>query len=149
MKMASHHLPLSRLLAILLMLCAVGCTVLFVSPYDEKFDQGVSDLQQKTEVFLAKIAKSKATHSNSGDFYTDARGEIEALRSRALVYGEDKNKGTLAELDLLQKAFEQMEQYHRAGPITGSGYEAMRNTLGAHFRALLQIEVHKKRSLNH
>lgn len=63
------------------------------------------------------------------------------LRSRAELYGAEKNKGTLDNLNRLDTAFSDLEEAHRAGPLTNPAYA---NTMDIHFQSLLQIELHKK-----
>lgn len=146
------HLPPSALrrctaVALLpLLLFFASCAVRFVAPYDDVFDRQVSDFHQKTAVFLARMNSTRGTHAANRGFYSEADGTIEVLRSRAGLYDEAKNRGTLKALELLEQAFDDVEEIHRAGPIVGDGYRAVRNTLSVHFRALLQIELHKKHS---
>jgi hypothetical protein len=139
---------LGRRCALLLLplLLFAGCVVSFVAPYDEVFDRQVSEFHQRTAVFLAQMNSTRGSHAANRAFYSEAEATIEVLRSRASLYDEAKNRGTLKELDLLEKAFSDVEEIHRAGPIVGDGYRAVRNTLSVHFRALLQIELHKKHS---
>jgi hypothetical protein len=123
-----------------------GCAVSFVAPYDEVFDRQVSEFHQHTSLFLARMNSTRGTYAANRAFYAEADGTIEVLRSRASLYDEKKNAGTLKEIALLEQAFRDVEEIHRAGPIVGDGYRAVRNTLSVHFRALLQIELHKKHS---
>lgn len=119
---------------------------MFVAPYDEVFDRQVSEFHQKTATFLARMNSTRGSYEANRAFYSEAEATIEVLRSRASLYSEAKNSGTLKELDLLQQAFKDLEDAHRAGPIVGAGYLASRNTISMHFRAILQIELHKKHS---
>lgn len=141
--------PVLRRFAVLWLLplfLLAGCAVNFVAPYDEVFDRQVSELHQNTAVFLARMHATRGSYSSNRGFYSEAAGSIEVLRTRASLYGEKKNSGTLKELDLLEQAFNDLQEIHRAGPIVGDGYRAVSNTLSVHFRALLQIELHKKHS---
>jgi hypothetical protein len=123
-----------------------GCAVSLVAPYDEIFDRQLGELQLRTDVFLAQMNATRGSYSANRSFYPEAFGTVEALRARAEVYGAAKNKGTLTELDALAQAFRDLQEYHEAGPVVGDGYQAIRNTIDVHFRALLQIELHKKHS---
>jgi hypothetical protein len=136
----SRPLPLVALLVISLL---VGC-VSFVAPYDASFDEEVSALHRRTEVFLAEVQLTGSRHSSHLDFYADAFGTLAALRARAELYGAQKNAGTLAILAELDTAFHQLEAYDRAGSIRGKGTEALRKTIGIEFAALQQVELHKK-----
>jgi len=128
------------------LLFLASCAVSFVAPYDEVFDRQVSEFHQETAVFLARMLSTRGTYAANRTFYAEADGTIEVLRSRASLYDEKKNAGTLQQLALLEQAFDDVAEIHRAGPMVGDGYRAVRNTLSVHFRALLQIELHKKNS---
>jgi PBP1b-binding outer membrane lipoprotein LpoB len=123
-----------------------SCAVTFVAPYDEVFDRQVSEFHQKTATFLARMNRTHGSYDANQTFYAEAEATIEVLRTRASLYNEAKNKGTLTEIDLLEKDLKDVEKMHRAGPLVEEAYQAARNLLWVPFRALLQIELHKKHS---
>lgn len=140
-----RHIP--AFLACLFVLVMAGCSM-FVTPYDEILDKQVTDLQLKTEQFFAKVEGSGASYEASKPFYQDAKAAVRVLRARAEASGEEKNKGEIAEINLLEEKFGQLEAYHRAGPIRGKGGQAVRESIAVNFRALLRIELAKKRHLS-
>ena len=89
---------------------------------------------------------TRGSYEANRAFYSEADGTIEVLRLRASLYNEAKNRGTLDQIQSLERAFNDLQEVHQAGPFVGDGYLAVRNTLSTHFRALLQIELHKKHS---
>lgn len=129
------------LAAIVFALVLSGCTVMFVAPYDEQVDKQITELHQKTRAFLAKMSSSHGSYAENKTFYQEAHAAVAVLISRAKLYGEDKNKGTLAELKQLDVAFDNLEKGHKAGPLIGPAWA---NTMDIHFESLLQIELHKK-----
>jgi hypothetical protein len=144
-KRASETLRRLRVWLFVWLLSLVGCAVQFVAPYDAVFDAGVSTLHQETNAFLAKMAAGGSYASNRR-FYQESNGKIEALRLRAELYGADKNKGTLRQLDLLKASFADLAELHQAGPLTGESGRIARELINVQFRALLQTELAKKRS---
>ena len=143
---ALHSIARAPLAAILFGVLS-GCAVVLVAPYDEIFDRQLGELHQRTAVFLVHMNATRGSYSANRYFYDEAFGSIQALRARAEVYGTEKNRGTLDDLAALDQAFHDLQEYHEAGPLIGDGYRAMRNTIDIHFKALLQIEIHKKHSL--
>jgi hypothetical protein len=79
-----------------------GCaSVKFVADYDEKIEQGVTEIQRKVETILGKIDRSKAKPSASYDAkdYQSIKEDLNVLRTRA-ASGE-KNDITLRMLYVL------------------------------------------------
>jgi hypothetical protein len=114
---------------------------MFVAPYDEQVDKQLTELHQKTRVFLAKMNSTRGSYADNKGFYQEAHADVAVLVSRAKLYGADKNKGTLDNLQRLDAAFNDLEEAHQAGPLRGPAWA---NTMDIHFEALLQIELHKK-----
>ena len=134
-------LPWRGLAAILVGFVISGCAVMFVAPYDEQVDKQLTELHQKTRVFLARMNGTRGGYSDNKGFYQEAHADVAVLISRAKLYGADKNKGTLDNLQRLDAAFNDLEEAHQAGPLRGPAWG---NTMDIHFEALLQIELHKK-----
>jgi hypothetical protein len=86
------------------------------------------------------MSATRGSYAENKSFYQEAHASVAVLSSRAKLYGE-KNKGTIANLKLLDGAFSDLEEAHRAGPLIGPAYA---NTMDIHFESLLQIELHKK-----
>ena len=144
-KRVSETLRHWNLYLLFLLLSLAGCAVQFVAPYDAVFDAGVSTLHQETNASLANLAVGGSFSSNR-KFYQETNAKIDALRLRAELYGADKNKGTLKQLDLLKASFGDLAELHQAGPLTGESGRIARELINVQFRALLQTELAKKRS---
>jgi hypothetical protein len=142
--MSPAHVRRLPWLPFLLPFLLASCAVMFVAPYDATIDRQLTELHERTRFFLAKMNASRARHAQSGEFYHEAHASVAVIRSRAELYGAEKNKGTLDNLARLDIAFTDLEEAHRAGPLIGPAYA---NTMDVHFRALLQIELHKKHSV--
>ena len=85
------------LLLLPLLLC--GCSVLFVSPYDEVTDRSANELTTRTEIFLVRYAartdetgnvirSGKSYDSEAAAFYNEAHGTVDAI----LLRSEQKEK---------------------------------------------------------
>src|SRR5712691_5536460 len=136
--------PYLSLLAIAaLTVLATSCAVVLVGPYDEVTDKAISDLETKTEQFLAKMESTKGGYDGNKSFYDDARASIRAIRLRAELYGTDKNKGELDDIDKLQQAFDQLAELHQTGALAGRAGTTARSLIETNFQALLQIELAK------
>jgi hypothetical protein len=135
------RLPWRGFAAVFFAFVISGCAVMFVAPYDEQVDKQLTELHQKTRVFLAKMNSTRGTYADNKGFYQEAHADVAVLMSRAKLYGAEKNKGTLDNLQRLDAAFNDLEEGHQAGPLRGSAWA---NTMDIHFEALLQIELHKK-----
>ena len=76
--------PLQVWLVVAVMLALTGCTVRFIGDYDDTIDKGVMDLEQKTELYLTKLASPSPTAYDQ-DFYDDVNSRLTVLKSRAAM----------------------------------------------------------------
>jgi triphosphoribosyl-dephospho-CoA synthetase len=132
----------------LLPLLFAGCSVLFVSPYDEVTDRSATELATKTETFLARYAATtqagkivkpgKPYDSEAASFYNEARGAAAAMLLRSEQ--KSKNEEEIQILRDLITRYDQLEASHRLGTITNSSAPGLHRTM----RALLQVQLAKK-----
>lgn len=95
-------------------LTTVGCMIRFIGDYDDVIDKGVTDLQQRTEVYLAKVqANPPAPFDQS--FYDDVNARMKVLKTRAAL--QTKYKIISEQLDLLQKNFDLLQQLDQKRPF--------------------------------
>ena len=134
----------SRILVTLgwpLVLCLMLSACSFLSPYDETTNDQIASLSVKTETFVASADSNRTPYSKAASFYSEAIGEVKAIRLRADLY--DKNEEEIEALDRLEKRYELLRESHREGPITSSLAEPIRVSL----RSLTQMQIAKKRSM--
>jgi hypothetical protein len=133
----------------LLALLMAGCSVLFVSPYDEMTDRAISDLVVKTETFLGRysattndlgrlVKAGRAFDDEAAKFYNEARGATAAIRLRSEQ--KDKNEEEIKMLRDLSSQYDRLEASHRLGTITKQSAKGLHTTL----RSLLQVQLTKK-----
>lgn len=135
---------LGKAISIVALALTLSSCVVFVGPYDEVTDKAITDLQVKTEQFLAKMEVTGGSYSDNRNFYEEAKGAIRSIQLRAALY--EKNEGERNELKLLEENLDNLAELHRAGPLKGRALTAARSLLEANFQSLIQIELAKKRS---
>jgi hypothetical protein len=59
-----------------------GCAVKFIGDYDDTIDKGVTDVQQRTELYMAKLQSTPTTPYDQ-TFYDDIDARLAVLKSRA------------------------------------------------------------------
>jgi hypothetical protein len=134
---------------LLLPLLFYGCSVLFVSPYDEMTDRAANELTTRTEIFLVqyaartdetgKVMKSgKSYDREAAAFYNEARGAVAAMLLRSEQ--EEKNDEEVQILRDLSRQYDRLEASHRLGTITMNSAAGLHRTL----RALLHVQLTKK-----
>jgi hypothetical protein len=83
----------------------VGCTVKFVSDYDEVIDKGTAALHKKVDGFLVKMQSEsdpeKRKYKRFHEFYNEVLVDLNALKVRAGAI--DKNQITIDQLTLVEQ----------------------------------------------
>jgi hypothetical protein len=82
----NRHLRKGIRTSIVALALALSSCVVFVGPYDEVTDKAITDLQVKTEQFLAKLEVNGGSYSDNRSFYEEAgrRSASSQLRGRPL-----------------------------------------------------------------
>ena len=124
-----------------------GCTVTFISSYDEVLDREVTALQKKVYTFLNELEDAIGTpqilHSNHRQFYSETKANIQAMLTRAQAIA--KNDNTVAQIENLLGSIEDMEALHRmslSSPDTP--IPRFRDTFKAQFLSILMLNRAKK-----
>jgi hypothetical protein len=123
-----------------------SCAVVLVGPYDEITDKAITDLETKTEQFFMKAESIGVSYEDTKSFVSEAKGSLRAIRLRSELYGADKNKGELTDIDLLDQNFDNLMELRKTGSLSNTAWKAARTSIEINFQALLQIELAKKRS---
>ena len=65
----------------------IGCSIQLIAPYDQKIDDGITNLQKMTAEFLTKIDRQGGStpedYKNHTKFYDDARVALSSILVRA------------------------------------------------------------------
>jgi hypothetical protein len=133
----------------LLIFTALGClSVRLIADYDRKIDDGVTELQKKTEAFLIKMERvaelPEGAYAKYIGFYDEVKVDLSALKVRADAVA--LNDVTSQQIELLQDSFKKLEEQHQKG-LKRVMIESIRQSLNSQFTAILKLEVAKKRNL--
>lgn len=129
---------------------ATGCMVKFVSDYDQVLDNSITELQIDSETFFGHLeavaGTGDAAYAQNLSFYNSAKARLETILMRA--QSTPKNEGTISELEDLLDSFDKLRQLHESfgdNGIPPDQVEDLRTALMVHFRAIVTLEIAKKR----
>jgi hypothetical protein len=130
----------------LVLLAAIGCSIRLIAEYDKKIDDGVTELQKKTEAFLIKMERIAETpegaYTKRIGFYDKVKVDLSLLKVRADAIA--LNDLTSKQIGLLQDSFKSLEEQHKKG-LKAVMIESIRQSLNTQFTAILKLEVSKDR----
>ena len=77
------RIPVIAVIAFVLMTFALsGCAVKLIGDYDEKIDAGVTEVQQKAELYFSQLQSNPNTPYDQG-FYDDIHSRLAVMKTRA------------------------------------------------------------------
>lgn len=134
-----------RVAAIVVAAAALSsCTVRLIGDYDATLDQGVSDLQQKAEVYLAKL-KSTPTTPYDPTVYDDLNARLAVLKSRAASLPKYGIIGKqLAELQTQVDTFQKLDQ-SSPRPLAAIVVTGGESSIAVTVESILKLELAMKR----
>jgi hypothetical protein len=126
----------------------LGCPkVQLIAPYDQKIDQGVTDLQKQTAEFLIGIesqggSKPSEFEKHQKEFYNPAKVALSGLivRSQARSLNEETTK----ELELLKERFENLEQADKKHGISARAAAQYETQFNQGLGSILKLEMKKQ-----
>jgi hypothetical protein len=122
-----------------------GCTsVQLVADYNKKIDDGVTDLQKKTDTLLVKLERQPEPYSKHTGFYDDAKVQLSLLKTRADAIA--LNSLTSSQIDLLKSSFTEMEANDKKGNLDRDTIPGVQDALDRQFTSILKLEEAKKRA---
>jgi hypothetical protein len=137
-----------RFVLLLAILATIGCSIRLIAEYDKRIDDGVTELQKKTEAFLTKMERiaeaSEGTYAKHIAFYDEVKVDLSALKVRADAIAF--NDLTSKQIGLLQDSFKSLEEQHKKG-LKAVMIESIRQSLNTHFTSILKLEIGKQRDL--
>jgi hypothetical protein len=122
----------------------VGCAVRLIGDYDDTFDGGVSDVQQKTELYFARLQSTPNTPLDQ-TFYDGANADLSVLKSRAAAL--PKYDILIQEIANLKS---QLAQFHQLDsittrPVPAGLVAAAQSSIDVTFEGILKLELALKR----
>jgi hypothetical protein len=148
--MKQHRNGVSRKLFIIALICItyfnLGCTLRFISEYDEVLDKDVTTLQQSTETFLnelsSEVGTPAAAYNANRDFYVKTDALVRTMSTRAA--SQPKSKIIVGEVQTLQQTFNDMQKLHELNGDKGLTLPNISNTrsaLESEFTSVLTLEL--------
>jgi len=124
-----------------------GCiSIQLIAPYDQKTDDGVTNLQKVTAEFFTKIERQGGSlpddYKNHSKFYDDSKIALSVLLVRASAISN--NIKTVKELESLSQQFKKLEEDHKKFGIPQAAVPQLEFAFNRTFRAILTLEVAKK-----
>jgi hypothetical protein len=141
-------LNLAPFLSVLLV-CAllIGCKVTLIGDYDDVIDKGITDLQQTSETYFAKLLSTPATPYDQS-FHDGIHARLIVLKSRATTLP----KYTIIDqqLDNLTTQFTEFQNLDQISPrpISPKVVQDAESALETSIEAILKLEIALKRTGN-
>jgi hypothetical protein len=122
-----------------------GCAVRLIGNYDDVIDAGITDVQQKAELYFAKLQSTPSTPYDQG-FYDDVDSHLAVLKSRAAAL--PKNQIVVTEIGNLKAQFDDFEKLDRISPrpFPAGAVNAARSGIETSVESILKLEFALKRS---
>jgi hypothetical protein len=125
-------------------LSAMGCAVKLIGDYDDTIDKGVTDVQQKAELYFSKLQSSPNTPYDQG-FYDDINSRLAVLQSRA----KSLEKYTIISEQLvnLRSQFEKFQTFDKitTRPFPATSVTAAESAIAVSVESILRLELALKR----
>lgn len=140
-----------RIAFVLISGALLSACVRLISDYDERTDTLTADLQKATALHFEELRSATmpgCLHENYAPFYKARRADLSALALRAKSI--PKNTQTVGQVELLQSSFGTIEKLHirdsaKSECLTAAEIDPIQSGLDQHFRAIMTLEIAKKR----
>ena len=121
-----------------------GCAIRLIGDYDLTIDQGVTDVQQKAELYFAKLLSTPNTTYDQS-FYDDVHSRLAVLKSRASSLPKypiivEQIKNLQSQFDNLQKLDSQASR-----PIAPAIVNDAESAITVSVESILKLELALKR----
>ena len=125
-------------------LLLAGCAVRLMGDYDDAMDTGITDVQQKAELYFAKL-KSTPNTPYDQSFYDEIDAHLAVLRSRAVVL--PKNQILVTQITNLKAQFDDFEKLDKTSPrpVPAMAVTAAQSGIETSVESILRLEFALKR----
>ncbi|AXC14383.1 hypothetical protein ACPOL_5129 [Acidisarcina polymorpha] len=122
-----------------------GCAVKLIGDYDETFDKGVTDIEQKAELYFAKLKSTPDTPFDQA-FYDDITARLAVLKARAVAM--PKYDILVQQITNLQSQFDDFHQLDKSAgrPISAAIVSSAQSGISVSFESILKLEIALKRT---
>jgi hypothetical protein len=129
----------------------IGCSglkVRLVGEYDDILDKSVHQIESKTTAHIRKILDTQGSgdgaYDQSKQFYSDIKGEVQALIVRAEVLEEGLKRTPLTDnFQRLQEQYDDFEILHKT-PFNKDAIEKAQEAFDQSFRAIVKHVIYLK-----
>ncbi len=137
-----------RALTLLLLLTVVGASacssIRLISDYDPIVDEAVTALQKDVDTFLTRLDDTEPpTVEEATTVFDELQVDLRAIQVRASA--QTKNELIIQQLDLVADNVELLAEAYLEGIEDPQEIELFRNTFQTQFRAILKLELAKRR----
>lgn len=131
----------------LFVLILVACGhIQLIAPYDERIENGITELQKNTTAFFVKIERQggsdKDDYKNHVKFYDDSKVSTKSLLIRAGAAAQ--NEKTQGQINLLMEKYKSLEEQHKTVGLTPYTIPSLESSFDQIFRYILILEIGKK-----
>jgi hypothetical protein len=121
-------------------LSLAGCAPKLIGDYDSAFDSGITDIQQKAELYFAKLQSTPNTPYDQS-FYDDIDSRLAVLKTRATV--EPKEEILVGEFTNLKAQFDDFEKLDKATtrPFPSAAVAAAQSGIETSVESILKLEL--------
>jgi hypothetical protein len=139
------HLPTALALLFLVAAGLSGCTAKLIGDYDDTFDQGITTVEQKTELYLAKLQSTPNTPFDQS-FYDDVTSRLAVLKTRATAL--PKYDILVQQVTNLQSQMADFQKLDKSSPrpISPAIVKDAQTELEVSFESIIKLEVALKRT---
>lgn len=129
---------------LLVVVSSVGCAVKFIGDYDQTIDNGVTDVQQKAELYFGKLRSEPKTPYDP-NFYNDIDARLVVLKTRAELLPQYPI--ILKEIQELQSQFNTFQQLDQITPrpFPAGILDAAESAVTISVESILRLELALKR----
>jgi hypothetical protein len=132
---------------VFLALLLAGCAVRLIGDYDDTIDSGVTDVQQKAELYFSKL-QSAPTTPYSQDVYDDIDARIAVLKTRAAAL--PKYPVILEQLTNLKSQFDAFQKLDKSTqrPFPAVAVTDAESAVAVSVESILKLELALKARAN-
>jgi hypothetical protein len=125
---------------------ATACHVKLIGDYDDTIDRGISDVQQKAELYFAKLQSNPNTPYDQS-FYDDMHSRLATLKTRASAsYKKDILVQQILELESEFVKFQEVDQGAKR-PIHPELIPPAESAINVSVESILKLELALKRGV--
>lgn len=123
-----------------------SCKIRLIGDYDDVIDQGVTNIQQKADLYFTKLLSTPTTPYDQS-FYDDIDSRLTVLKTRASLL--PKYPIITQQLTNLRSQFDQLQQLDKTAtrPISAAIVNDSQSAITVSIESILKLEIALKRGV--